>query len=71
MKKRFCNMKIKKFNELLDISRNIYNSKRLKTFNENLKQSISFEKLKWIKQNYNSDRVIEMFDEEVSGGLDW
>ena len=64
-------MKIKKFNELLDISKEYAIFKKIKNFNENLKQSISFEEAKeWIKQNYNSNRVIEMFDEEVSSG-DW
>jgi len=43
--------------------------RHLKKFNENTKPVITFEEAKeWIKQNYSEYRVIEMFDEEVSGG---
>ncbi len=43
--------------------------KKVKSFNENSKHPISFEEAKeWIKQNYSSERVSQMFDEEVSSG---
>lgn len=45
--------------------------KHLKRFNENegTKPTISFEEAKqWILQNYEEDKVISMFDEEVDGG---
>lgn len=45
--------------------------RHLRRFNENESSlsRISFEEAKeWIKKNYNEDKVIEMFDEEVVSG---
>lgn len=45
--------------------------KHLKKFNENesSRPKISFEEAKkWIQENYDEDKVIEMFDEEVASG---
>lgn len=45
--------------------------KHLKKFNESevTKPVITFEEAKqWILQNYEEDKVIEMFDDEVDGG---
>lgn len=43
--------------------------KHIKKFNENTKEKISFEDAKkWIKENYDEDKVIGMLDEEISSG---
>jgi hypothetical protein len=43
--------------------------KHIKKYNESSKEKTSFEEAKeWIKQNYSSERVSQMFDEEVYSG---